>query len=100
MVVTCGAEEERDDGHVRHVADGGLEGQAEHHEGDAAVLDGGLQGDGHNLCRCGKFTVSIIVCPVLTCGLVCLQRAASSAPKVYPMNPREAPATSSRQVAR
>ena len=51
MVVTCGAEEECNDGHVRHVADGGLEGQAEHHKGDATVLDGGLQGDGHNLSR-------------------------------------------------
>ena len=62
MVVTCGAEEERDDGHVRHVADGGLEGQAEHHKGDATVLDGGLQGDGHNLSRCGKFTDIILMC--------------------------------------
>ena len=68
MVVTCGAEEERYDGHVRHVADGGLEGQAEHHKGDAAVLDGGLQGDCDNLSRCGKFNDDI-VCPVLACHL-------------------------------
>ena len=81
MVVTCGAEEECDDGHVGHVADGGLEGEAEHHEGDAAVLDGGLQGDGHDLSTWDKVTVSIVR-TVLACGLVCLQRAASSAPKV------------------
>ena len=81
MVGTCGAEEECDDGHVGHVADGGLEGEAEHHEGDAAVLDGGLQGDGHDLSRWDKVTVSTVR-TVLACGLVCLQRAASSAPNV------------------
>ena len=81
MVVTCGAEEECDDGHVRHVADWGLEGEAEHHEGDATVLDGGLQGDGHDLSGWKKFTVSTVR-TVLACGLVCLQRAASSAPNV------------------
>ena len=44
-----GAEEEGDDGHEAHLAVGRREGEGEDHEGDAAVLDGGLQADGNDL---------------------------------------------------
>ena len=47
--LTCWAEEEGDDGHVGHVADRGLECEVENHEGNAPILNRGLQGNGDNL---------------------------------------------------
>ncbi len=48
-ILTCGEEEEAKDWHEPHVAVGGGEGEAQHDEGDAAVLDGRLQRHGDDL---------------------------------------------------
>jgi hypothetical protein len=47
--LTCGDEDEAEYGEEPHVAVGGGEGQAQHDEGDAAILDGRFQGDGDYL---------------------------------------------------
>ena len=47
--LTRGEEDEAEYGYEAHVAVGGGEGQAQHDEGDAPVLDGRLQRDGDNL---------------------------------------------------
>ncbi len=48
-MLTCGEEEEAKDWHKPHVTVGGGEGQAQHDEGDAAVLYRRLQRHGDDL---------------------------------------------------